>query len=158
MATELNETDLTSALASLPHGPEFRFIDQLESLTPGLEAVGLYRLREQASFLSGHFPGHPIMPGVLMIEALAQVAGIAAQTDPTIPALAELKLTAVRQVKILGTITSGNVLRIHARISGRLDSLVLATGMITSADGTCLLEGQVTLSGRISATTPVVQT
>jgi 3-hydroxyacyl-[acyl-carrier-protein] dehydratase len=158
MATEPNETDLTSALASLPHGPEFRFIDQLESLTPGLEAVGLYRLREQASFLSGHFPGHPIMPGVLMIEALAQVAGVAAQTDPTITTLAELKLTAVRQVKILGTIAPGNILRIHARISGRLDNLVLATGMITSADGTCLLDGQVTLSGRISTTKPVVQT
>lgn len=93
-----------------------------------------------------------------MIEALAQVAGVAAQTDPTITTLAELKLTAVRQVKILGTIAPGNILRIHARISGRLDNLVLATGMITSADGTCLLDGQVTLSGRISTTKPVVQT
>jgi 3-hydroxyacyl-[acyl-carrier-protein] dehydratase len=93
-----------------------------------------------------------------MIEALAQVAGVAAQTDPTIPALAELKLTAVRQVKILGTVAPGQALRIQATISGRLENLILATGKITSADGSCLLEGQVTLSGRISTTKPAIQT
>jgi 3-hydroxyacyl-[acyl-carrier-protein] dehydratase len=158
MANELFETELTSALASLPHGPEFRFVDQLESLTPGLEAVGLYRLPEQSLFLSGHFPGYPIMPGVLMIESLAQVAGVAAQTDPIIPAIIDLKLTAVRQVKILGTITPGQILRIQATISGRLENLILATGKITSSDGSCLLEGQVTLSGRISTPKQAIQT
>ena len=158
MANQLIQTDLTSALASLPHGPEFRFVDYLESLTPGLEAIGLYRLPEQSGFLCGQFPGHPIMPGVLMIEALAQVAGVAAQTDPINPALADLKLTAVRQVKILGTIKPGQFLRIQASISGRLENLVLATGRITSADGSCLLEGQVTLSGQISTPKPGVQT
>lgn len=148
MVNEQIETDLNSALASLPHGPEFRFVDHLESLTPGLEAIGLYQLTEQLACLSGHFPGHPIMPGVLMIEALAQVAGIAAQTDPKHPPLADLKLTAVKQVKILGTIQPGQSLRIQAKISGRFENLVLATGKITSTDGSCLLEGQVTLSGR----------
>lgn len=158
MTNEVIETDLTSALASLPHGPEFRFVDHLESLTPGLEAIGVYRLPEQSSFLAGHFPGHPIMPGVLMIEALAQVAGVAAQTDSKVSPLEDLKLTAVRQVKILGSIQPGQVLRIQANIAGRLQNLILAAGRITTADGNCVLEGQVTLSGNSPSTKPKVPT
>jgi 3-hydroxyacyl-[acyl-carrier-protein] dehydratase len=138
---------LASALSSLPHGREFRFVDELESLAPGVSAIGLYNLDDQAVFLNGHFPGNPIMPGVLMIEALAQVAGIAAQTDPTLPALAKLKLAAIRQVKILGTIGPGQKIRINATITGRLGNLVQASGSVTNEAGESLLDGQVTLSG-----------
>ena len=139
--------DLTSALRSLPHGPEFRFVDQLESLVDGKSAIGLYTLPKDADFLRGHFPEHPVMPGVLLVEALAQVAGIAAQTDPLIPPWADLRLTAIRQCKILGTIPPGATVRIEASIVGRLGNLVQAVGAITSNDGEPLLEGQVTLSG-----------
>lgn len=141
--------DLAAALASLPHGPEFRFVDRIESLTPGSAAVGIYRLPPDANFLKGHFPSQPIMPGVLMLESLAQVAGIAAQTSPDIPPLAELRLTAIRQTKILGTIAPGQTLRIQAIVAGRLGTLVQASGTVSTEDGTCLLEGQVTLSGSL---------
>ena len=74
--------DLQSALATLPHGPEFRFIDELTELEPGKSATGIFALKGNEAFLAGHFPGQPIMPAVLQIEAIAQMAGIAAQTHP----------------------------------------------------------------------------
>ena len=90
---------LEAALRNLPHGPEFRFIDRLISLTPGKEGVGEYRVRGDEPFLRGHFPGEPLFPGVLLVEAAAQLAGVVAQSDPKIPPLAGLKLTAMRNVK-----------------------------------------------------------
>jgi 3-hydroxymyristoyl/3-hydroxydecanoyl-(acyl carrier protein) dehydratase len=91
---------LQLAMRSLPHGPEFRFVDRLLSLTPGKEGVGEYRVRGDEYYLRGHLPGEPILPGVLLVEAGAQVAGMVAQEDPANPSLPRLKLTALRGVKI----------------------------------------------------------
>src|SRR6478752_6263558 len=91
------------ALAGLPHGPEFRFLDSILELDPGKTGSGEYRVRGNEQFLRGHFPGQPLFPGVLLIEAAAQLAGAVAQSDPKIPPMSGLKLTAMRAVKILGT-------------------------------------------------------
>lgn len=140
--------DLTTALQSLPHGPEFRFVEALTELDPGKSAKGTCLLRGDEHFLKGHFPGQPLMPAVLMVEAIAQVAGIAAQTDPVIPPMAELRLTAIRGIKIYGTAFPGESLEIEATVQGRMGNLVQATGKV-SVEGRVLAEGQVTLSGTV---------
>src|SRR5215475_10100150 len=117
---------LAEALNFLPHGPEFRFLDRLVELIPGLSAVGQYRVRGDEPFLRGHFPGSPLFPGVLLVEAAAQLAGTVAQSDPQLAPLAELKLTALRAVKILGTARPGEVIQLQARILSRLGPLVQA--------------------------------
>ena len=61
------------ALAGLPHGPEFRFLDSILELDPGKTGSGEYRVRGNEQFLRGHFPGQPLFPGVLLIEAAAQL-------------------------------------------------------------------------------------
>ncbi len=91
---------LDKALSLLPHGAEFRFLDRLAKLDPGQSGAGGYKVRGDEPFLRGHFPGQPIFPGVLLVEAAAQLAGVVAQSDPKIPPLAGLKLTALRNVKI----------------------------------------------------------
>src|SRR5688572_5704965 len=101
---------LSHALASLPHGPEFRFVDRLVSLDPGKTGTGEYLVRGDENFLKGHFPGQPLFPGVLLVEAAAQVAGTVAQTDTNVRPLANLKLTAMRNVKILGSAKPGESL------------------------------------------------
>jgi 3-hydroxyacyl-[acyl-carrier-protein] dehydratase len=134
------------ALASLPHGAEFRFVDRLTNLEPGKHGVGEYTVRGDEPFLRGHFPGQPLFPGVLLLEAAAQVAGTVAQCDPQIPPMPGLKLTALRGAKILGTATPGQMIQIHAHITGRLGNLVQARAT-ASVDGVVVLQAELTLSG-----------
>jgi 3-hydroxyacyl-[acyl-carrier-protein] dehydratase len=142
---------LAKALALLPHGPEFRFVDRLLTLDPGQAGTGEHTVRADAPFLRGHFPGQPIFPGVLLVEAAAQLAGMVAQSDPNVPAMPGLKLTAIRNVKILGTAKPGEVICLSAKISGRFANLVQAQ-ISASTNGQTILQGEVTLSGETVAT------
>jgi 3-hydroxyacyl-[acyl-carrier-protein] dehydratase len=65
----------------LPHRPPFLFVDEITALTPGKSASGLWHLIGTEDFFRGHFPGRPLLPGVLMVEAMAQLGGIALLTD-----------------------------------------------------------------------------
>jgi len=137
---------LKEALESLPHGPEFRFVDRLLSLVPGKHGVGEYLVRGDEYYLRGHLPGEPIFPGVLLVEAVAQVAGMVAQNDPDFPAFKDLKLTALRAVKILGTARPGETVLIEASVIGRLGHLVQAKAT-ASVSGVMIVLADLTLSG-----------
>jgi 3-hydroxyacyl-[acyl-carrier-protein] dehydratase len=67
----------------LPHRPPFLFVDSIEQLVVGQRAVGRWSLRGDEWFFSGHFPGRPTLPGVLMCEAIAQVGAYALLSDPS---------------------------------------------------------------------------
>lgn len=139
--------DLVQALSALPHGPEFRFIDELIELVPGVSAKAVWKLKGDEEFLRGHFPGAPLMPGVLMIEALAQLGGILVQTRPGEEPLKNLRLTAVRQIKILGSITPGQSLHLSGSLQGMLDTLGQVIGEIRDDAGNVIITGSVTLAG-----------
>ena len=140
------DESLDRALQSLPHGPEFRFIERLTALDPGKSGAGEYTVRGDEVFLRGHFPGEPMMPGVLLVEAAAQLAGVVAQTDPAIGPMPGLKLTAIRQAKIRGTARPGETIRVQAQVLGRMGNLVQARAT-ASVKGEVLLEAEVVLSG-----------
>src|SRR4051812_7935565 len=134
------------ALKSLPHGPELRFVDRLTALDPGKTGSGEYTVRGDEPFLRGHFPGQPIFPGVLLVEAAAQLAGTVAQSDPQIAPLAGLKLTAMRGIKILGTARPRETIRLEARVLNRMGNLVQAQ-VTATVNGQTVLQGELTLSG-----------
>jgi 3-hydroxyacyl-[acyl-carrier-protein] dehydratase len=70
-------------LQILPHRYPFLLVDRILSLTPGKRIVGLKNVSFNEPFFQGHFPGRPIMPGVLIVEAMAQVGGILAYMSST---------------------------------------------------------------------------
>lgn len=140
--------DFDAALASLPHGVEFRFVDRLVALVPGESGKGTYLVRGDEAFLAGHFPGRPMMPGVVLAEAVAQLAGVVAQTDPEVPAMSDVRLTALRNVKILGAAVPGDELEISVEVTKRMGNLILAAGEVQVA-GKSLATAVVTLSGEL---------
>ena len=66
----------------IPHRYPFLLIDTIEELDPGVRALGRKCVSVNEPFFQGHFPGNPVMPGVLIIEALAQVGAVAMLAQP----------------------------------------------------------------------------
>jgi 3-hydroxyacyl-[acyl-carrier-protein] dehydratase len=66
----------------IPHRPPFLLVDRILEIEEGVRAVGLKQVTINEPFFQGHFPGQPIMPGVLIIEALAQVGAVALLSQP----------------------------------------------------------------------------
>lgn len=70
--------DIFAVMAMLPHRFPMLLIDRVEDIVPGVSARGIKAVSINEPFFAGHFPTRPIMPGVLIIEALAQTAGVLA--------------------------------------------------------------------------------
>jgi 3-hydroxyacyl-[acyl-carrier-protein] dehydratase len=102
----------------LPHRYPFLLVDKIESLEPGVKAVGYKNVTINEQFFQGHFPQEPVMPGVLIIEALAQVGAVAMLS------LDEFKgkigyFTGIDRAKFRKKVLPGDVLRLEVEIIKR---------------------------------------
>ena len=74
--------DIKEIMEIIPHRQPFLLIDRIEELEPGKRAVGKKCVTYNEPFFNGHFPQEPVMPGVLILEALAQVGAVAILSQP----------------------------------------------------------------------------
>ena len=102
----------------LPHREPFIFIDSVVQVQPGESAACEKTFAPEEPFFRGHFPGDPLVPGVILSEALAQTAGIAAGQPGR-----SFRLTAIKGMKFLRAVRPGDLLRLHARKIAAVGSL-----------------------------------
>ncbi len=134
--------DIKEILRHLPHRYPLLLVDRILELEPGRRIVGLKNVSANEPYFAGHFPGHPVMPGVLILEAMVQVGGVLASLLPG----AERKLAyfaAIDRCRFRRPVTPGDqlitevvVLRIRDRVgkmrlTSRVNGEIVADGVAT---------------------------
>jgi len=99
----------------IPHRYPFLLVDRILELEEGKRAVGIKNVTSNDSFFQGHFPGHPIMPGVLIIEALAQVGTVAILMKPEYKGYLGL-FAGLDDVKFKRQVIPGDQLRLEVEL------------------------------------------
>lgn len=117
----------------IPHREPFLLIDEITELEPGVRAVGRYLVPADAWFLRGHFPGNPIMPGVLQVEALAQVGAVCGLSHPDFAGKLAL-FAGIDGIRFKRIVRPGDVLDLTCEINrlrgpvGRADAVATVAG------------------------------
>jgi 3-hydroxyacyl-[acyl-carrier-protein] dehydratase len=139
--------DIEAILERLPHRYPFLLVDRVLSVEPGKSIVALKNVSANEAHFVGHFPGHPVMPGVLIVEALAQAGGVLAWESSSEPDIWILYLVGIDNVRFRGIVRPGDqlVLKVdlvqHRRslwkyeARAEVDGKVVVEAEILMADG-----------------------
>ena len=125
----------------LPHRYPFLLVDRIVDLEPGKRVVGLKNVTINEPFFQGHFPGHPIMPGVLVIEAMAQVGGMLLLGALPEPENKVVYFTSLNNVKWRRPVKPGDQLRFELELQQVRGTMAKMTG-IARVDGEVVAEAE----------------
>jgi 3-hydroxyacyl-[acyl-carrier-protein] dehydratase len=132
--------------AIIPHRAPFLWIDRVEELEPGVRCVAVKFVDPADPIFSGHFPAKPILPGVLLIEAVAQTAGVMLGSAAPVAVgtgAGVALLAAVNRFKFLKPVTPGQELRIETK-------KMTEAGRMAYIGGTVWVDGEMVASGELS--------
>jgi len=130
----------------LPHRPPFVFVRELVNCNPGVSAEAVTSFAADDPIFAGHFPGNPLVPGVILTEALAQTAGIAAASVHSENARPMFLLSAIRSMKFFRAIRPGERIDLRAEKLAHVGDLVQFK-VEARVGGVPVAEGQLVLSG-----------
>jgi len=136
--------DVEDIMKVLPHRYPFLLVDRILELEPGKRVVGLKNVTINEPFFEGHFPGHPIMPGVLIIEAMAQVGGMLLLGAVPDPQSKVVYFTSLNNVKWRRPVKPGDQLRFE------LDMLQVR-GMMCKMQGVAKVDGETVAEAEMGA-------
>lgn len=128
----------------IPHRYPFLLIDTIEELEPGVKAVGKKCITINEPFFAGHFPGNSVMPGVLIIEALAQVGAVAVLSLPKMKGKT-VYFAGIRSAKFRKKVLPGDVLMLETVIT-KVKGTVGAGSAIAMVDGKKVAEAEMTFA------------
>ena len=118
----------------IPHRYPFLLVDRIEEIEPGVRAVGIKNVTQNEPFFEGHFPDYPVMPGVLIVEALAQVGAVGVMSLEEFHGKLTL-FAGIDGVRFRRQVIPGDVLRMEVEIS-RLK------GRVGRGKGSATVEGE----------------
>jgi 3-hydroxyacyl-[acyl-carrier-protein] dehydratase len=144
-----NQSPVTShdslSFLGLPHRPPFVFVRELITCDPGVFAETVTSFTPADPIFAGHFPGNPLVPGVILTEALAQTAGIAAASGHSEKAKPLFLLSAIRSMKFFRAVRPGEQIDLRAERLAQVGDLVQFR-VEASVSGVRVAEGQIVLS------------
>jgi 3-hydroxyacyl-[acyl-carrier-protein] dehydratase len=144
--------DVYEVMKHLPHRYPFLMIDRVLECTPGESVVAIKNVTVNEPFFPGHFPQRPVMPGVLIMEAMAQASGMLAyRTDPSLEQPGSLYFfVGMDKVRFKRQVEPGDQLRFEV-------DLVRTKRGMWMFSGKALVDGQVAASGDLMMTVRVVE-
>jgi 3-hydroxyacyl-[acyl-carrier-protein] dehydratase len=126
--------------ALIPHRYPFLLVDRVEELEPGVRAVGMKAVTQNEPFFQGHFPDYPVMPGVLIVEALAQVGAVGVMANEEYQGKLAL-FAGIDGVRFRRQVVPGDVLRMEVEITRLKGTVGRGTGRATvSGERVCEAE------------------
>ncbi|MGB2874941.1 MAG: 3-hydroxyacyl-ACP dehydratase FabZ [Gaiellaceae bacterium] len=128
--------------AILPHREPFLFIDEVLELQPGERAVARKRVRPDEWYLTGHFPGRPVMPGVLIVEAMAQTGAVAVLSEEENRGRIAL-FAGIDDVRFKRIVEPGDELELECRLEA-------VRGPVGRGKATAKVDGQLAARGTLT--------